>query len=66
MKHNYTVICSTCQDKKVLRLEESSVKRYMSGELAQTCFPELSRNDRELLISGTCGDCFDDMFGSDE
>jgi len=25
--------------------------------------PYLSDNEREVLISGVCGTCFDDMFG---
>jgi hypothetical protein len=31
--------------------------------LIQDHFPHLTDDERELIISGTCGSCFDDMFG---
>lgn len=34
--------------------------------LVQEIFPDLSIGDRELLISGTCNTCWQEMFGSDE
>lgn len=32
------------------------------GPYVQTCFPGLSDDERELLISGICGPCFDRLF----
>lgn len=31
----------------------------------QDIFPELSVGDRELLMSGTCDTCWQELFGSD-
>jgi hypothetical protein len=35
---------------------------WEAGVLAQRAFPGMSEDDRELLISQTCGPCFDEMF----
>lgn len=34
--------------------------------LIQHHFPELTDSEREILISGVCGKCFDVMFSNDE
>ena len=36
------------------------------GGLAQNCFPYLAPFEREILISGLCPRCRDEVFGSDE
>jgi hypothetical protein len=33
---------------------------------AQDAFPHLTADERELLISGTCGSCFNAMFPEDD
>ena len=40
--------------------------RWKNGELIQDAMPYLSPDEREILISGTCGPCFDRMFGEGE
>ena len=32
----------------------------------QAIFPEMSASNRELLISGICGECFDSLFGQED
>jgi len=44
------------EDRDFIRWEEE-------GELIQNALPYLSADERELLISGICGGCFDKMFG---
>ena len=34
--------------------------------LMQEIFPDLSIGDRELLISGTCNTCWQNLYGSEE
>ena len=36
------------------------------GELIQNAMPYLSPDEREILISGICGRCFDEMYGEDD
>lgn len=56
--------CSHCKEyKKVPISLEDLVNWEESGQYVQQFFPHLSANDRELLVSETCGACFDRMFG---
>jgi len=41
-------------------------RAWQDGELAQNAFPYLSADEHEMLISGICPTCWDEMFGSDE
>lgn len=41
---------------------EEDYQRYVEGSYVQDAFPYLSSAEREMLISRTCGPCFDGMF----
>jgi hypothetical protein len=57
------VECRTCGDVTNLLINEADFTAWFSGELLiQNAFPYLSADERELLISQTCGDCWDRMF----
>lgn len=58
--------CNICGKLHVLDVKEESYKLYLSGVHIQDALPELSVDDRELLISGICGTCFDAIFSSDD
>ena len=49
-----------------MAVNEDDYTSWENGELIQNAMPYLSADERELLISGTCGTCFDNMFGSEE
>lgn len=57
--------CRTCHETTLFSLDHDALARWQSGELIQNCFPHLSADQRELLISGTCGKCFDKLFGEE-
>ena len=61
-----TVYCSHCGAEHVILINPEDIIRWQSGELIQDCMPYLSKADRELLISRTCGNCWTNMFGEDE
>ncbi len=46
--------CVTCEN-----------ERWKNGELIQKVFPELDANTREFMISGQCGQCFDEAWEED-
>lgn len=56
--------CGHCGKVVALRVDPEDVERWHSGVLIQNAFadeagtPYLSAASRELLISGTCGDCY--------
>lgn len=35
--------------------------KYEAGHLVQDCFPEMSADDREFLITGICQKCWDKL-----
>mgnify|MGYP003388263233 CR=1 FL=1 len=58
-----TIPCRMCKVEHSLVVDAQDMFDWNSGKLIQEAMPYLSREQRELLISGTCGDCFDEMCG---
>ena len=56
------IICDICHIEYELTVTEESVDNYRKGMLIQDAFPYLTPDERELLISGICGKCFDNLF----
>lgn len=58
---NYSVKCHFCGGEQILRLKDSDVESYQNGDkLVNQAFPYLTADEREILISGMCGKCFDE------
>jgi hypothetical protein len=47
-------------------LDRQLVERWREGELIQDVFPDMSVNDREMLITGTHPACWDKLFPGEE
>lgn len=60
------VQCRICQDVHYVDVPVAGFIAWQNGDLIQDSLPELSADQRELLISGTCGTCWDEMFGSSD
>ena len=58
--------CVKCKNVHILLVNSDDLQQWKDGELIQDAMPYLSADERELLISGTCGTCFDKMFGGEE
>lgn len=55
--------CALCDYPQYLPVSAEQVARWRSsGDYVQVAFPDLSANQREMLVSGTCGVCWDKMF----
>ena len=54
--------CNTCGREVKMLVDSQDLVAWMEGELIQNAMPYLTPDERELLISGICGTCFDDMF----
>ena len=54
-------VCTYCGDTDSLEVDEDAYKRFADGEKVQVCFPEMSCEDRERLITGICPKCWDRM-----
>lgn len=63
MSDGFSVQCNVCDNHVTVPVHPMQVHQWrVSGEFVQNYFPDLPLNDRELLLSGTCGSCFDRMF----
>jgi hypothetical protein len=60
------VPCRLCNEVADLTVNIEGFVAWQGGKLIQDALPELSADQRELLISGTCDKCWNEMFGSDE
>lgn len=65
----YEVIkeCRHCGEESVFCLDALEYERlFIKQEYIQDVFPNLSNEDREVMISGTHSDCWKEMFGDHE
>ena len=65
-KQIFNVQCRFCGSVHELSIAPSDFARWRKGEFIQDVMSYLSPAERELLISGTCDDCWTEMFGQDE
>lgn len=61
-----SITCATCPDVCHVTVNAADLRAWQDGMFAQDAFPYLSDEQRELLISKTCGPCFDAMFGDED
>jgi hypothetical protein len=54
--------CIQCQQPQAVTVQLADLSAYRRGGYAQDVFPYLSADQREFLISGICGKCWDEMF----
>lgn len=55
--------CMFCKKDTEIPVTKDQLQRINSGsEPIQSVIPNVSPAERELFISGICGECFDDMF----
>lgn len=64
MRKDYSFACSECRRVKVYSLDPADYDRWRQGALIQNVFPEIE--DREIMISGTCSECFDKLFADED
>lgn len=58
--------CPFCGRGNEVEVNEEDYWDWQDGTLAQDAFPYLTSEEREMLISGICPDCWNSMWGSDE
>lgn len=65
-RQGFFVICQTCFTRYEFEIDPEDYYAFRNGKFAQEAFPYLTADQRELLVSQTCGPCFDRMFPEDE
>lgn len=64
---NVKIKCHICKEVFDIQMTKQQFEDYMSmNGYIQDIFPELSPEDRELLISNTCDKCFTKLFEGDD
>ena len=61
-----TVHCVQCGQKREIECTEAEYKAWRGGTRIQDAMPRTPAEQRELLISGICGACFDKMFKEED
>lgn len=61
--YTFRVPCLSCGAIQRLAVLGQGLFKYNRGASVQAAFPELSAAQREVLISGICGKCWDGLFG---
>ncbi len=54
--------CPFCNRISTVEVKQESFNKWKQGMLIQNAMPELSKQDRELLISGVCSLCWEGTF----
>ena len=62
MEMDIEVTCHNCNKDYPIEVSVEGYEKWEEGELIQNALPELSSGERELLISATCDECWDEMF----
>ena len=66
MSSTTVVNCIQCGHPQHIEARTADLDAWIGGELIQVAMPYLTADEREILISGVCGTCFDNMFGGEE
>jgi hypothetical protein len=53
--------CDLCKERRLLIIPDVEWRAWTHGGLIQKVMPSLNKENRELLISGTCSACFDSI-----
>lgn len=59
-------VCRMCNNPVVFEISREAYDKWKAGAHLQDVAPELTVDEREIMISGVCGNCFDKMFGEGE
>jgi hypothetical protein len=54
--------CPSCGKSTILTVNNDDYQAWKSGKLIQDAFPYLNTQQRETLLSGFCGPCWDNLF----
>lgn len=58
--------CFACGEQATVEVAEDGYRRWQAGAFVQVAFPEMPKEQRELLVSGIHPACWERLFGSEE
>lgn len=54
--------CKRCNAPITIQVRATDYQKLEFGDYVQDCLPYKSASEREFLLSGICGKCWDEMF----
>lgn len=57
----YEFKCPRCSAVQTLDLDPARISEWRAGGLVQNVFPELAPDQRELLVTGLCCPCWEEV-----
>lgn len=60
------VKCIKCKKVYTVDVPKEGLFNWQRGMLIQDAMPDVSADDRELLMSHLCSSCFNNLIGGDE
>lgn len=60
------LVCTHCQTVVPVSIDLEAFQAWKNGLLIQDAFPLLTADEREMIKTRTCGDCWDKMFPEEE
>jgi hypothetical protein len=63
---NIDVTCWKCNTEHLIFVDREAYENWQNGELIQDALFMLSADEREMLMSGTCGECWDKLFPNED
>ena len=64
--HTIDTHCPICGSHDAIEVPVSQYMDWQMGSLIQHAFPQLTATEREQIITGICGPCWDTSFGEEE
>jgi len=58
---NVQCVCPWCKGANFVLVKGEQLDKWQSGTLIQDAFPLLSADERELLMTGICPECWNKM-----
>ena len=58
--------CRLCPEVKQITVPVVGFLNWQAGKLIQDALPELDADERELLISGTCHECWTQLYPEED
>lgn len=62
----FNVTCPQCRQITAITVERDKLQQWRAGTYVQRIWPELTPDQRELLVTGTHPQCFDAMFKDED
>tara|TARA_R110001583_G_scaffold131565_2_gene283342 strand:- start:580 stop:789 length:210 start_codon:yes stop_codon:yes gene_type:complete len=65
-KTTLTETCRTCGSQEAITVEAKDLAAWKNGTVIQEAMPYLDADQREMMISNTCSECWDELFPEDD